>query len=55
MPEWVLLTDEQYRRFAEKFVALFIEFGFILEKDREAEVEHMIKTYCLSKPYARIN
>jgi hypothetical protein len=55
MPEGTLLTDEEYRRFAEKYVALLIEFGFVLEKDRQAEIKYMLKTFCFNKPYARIN
>ena len=50
----VLLTDEQYLRFAQKFADLLIEFGFIREDEREAEIEYVLKQW-REKPYAHVN
>jgi hypothetical protein len=54
MPD-VLLTDEEYKRWANKFLDLQIEFGFVLESEREAELEYILENYCRHKPYARLN
>lgn len=55
MPQGVLLTDEEYRRWANKYLDLQIEFGFVLESEREAEMEYILETCRNHKPYARPN
>jgi hypothetical protein len=50
----VILTDEEYKRWANKFLDLQIEFGFVLESEREAELEWMLETFCRHKPLVTV-
>jgi hypothetical protein len=50
----IILTDEEYKRWANKFLDLQIEFGFVLESEREAELEWMLETFCRHKPLVTV-
>ena len=51
----VLLTDEEFLRYVTRAVALQIEFGFVREEDREAEIDALLEKYCRRKPYVDVH
>ena len=55
MPQGVLLTDEEFERWANKYLDLQIEFGFVLESERESEMAWILENFRDHKPYVRIN
>lgn len=50
----VLLSDDQYRSFVKKYVALLVQYGFISENEAKEEVEDILDKLSRQKPYVRV-